>query len=127
MNQLAPKSLVCCLLLGAFAVWAAQAQANPAENAQQAVKAGGRASANASASAAHSLVATGQLVSGLVAVPMLASGTAVVGVGGSAVQAGASLMDAASRPIGAPLPITDETLSIVAPDQALRRPVSPGN
>ena len=127
MNRLTPKSLASCLLWGALAVCVGGAQASPAENAQQAVKAGGRASGNASASAAHSLVATGQLVSGVLAVPVLASGASAVGAGGSAVRAGASLMDAASRPIGAPLPITDETLSIVPPDQALRRQTAPAN
>jgi len=105
-----------------FSLWAAAAFANPAEQVNQAVQAGGRASGNASASAGHSLAATGQLASGVIATPILASGVLAIGAGSAAVQAGGSLMDAASRPIGTPLPITDETISVLPPNKALQTP-----
>lgn len=100
----------------------ALAAANPAEQADQAMRAGARASGNASASAAHSLAATGQLTSGVIATPLLASGAVATGVGSAAAQAGSSLMNAASHPIGAPLPITDETISVLPPNKALQTP-----
>lgn len=113
-------------ILGSLTVCVA-ALATPAEQAEKAVQAGGRASGNASASAGHSLAATGQLTSGVIAMPVLASGTVAVGAGSAAVQAGGSLMDAASRPMGQPLPVSDETISILPPNKALQKPVAPGN
>lgn len=101
--------------------------ANPAEQAEKAVQSGTRASGNASASAGHSLAATGQLTSGVIATPVLTSGVIAAGAGSAAIQAGGSLMDAASRPIGKPLPVTDETLSILPPNKALQKPIIPNN
>lgn len=114
-------------LLCAFSLTCSLTLANPAQQAEKAVRAGGQASGNASASAGHSLAATGQLASGVIATPVLASGVVAVGAGSAAVQAGGSLMDAASRPIGKPLPVTDETVSILPPNKALQKPASPTN
>ncbi len=112
------------ILLCTLGMYAASAIANPAEQLEHAVKAGGRASGNVAASAGHSLVATGQLASGVVATPLLASGAIAVGVGSAAVQAGGSLMNAATSPIGTPLPVTDETVSIIPPNKALQQPAA---
>lgn len=112
----------CCLSL-----WTAVAMANPAEHADQAVQAGRRTSGNASASAGHSLAATGQLASGVIATPILASGVVAVGAGSAAVQAGSSLMGAATRPVGKPLPVTDETISVLPPNKALQVPSASKN
>lgn len=103
------------------------ALADPAEHIGQSVQAGGRASGNASASAGHSLAATGQLASGVVATPILASGVVAAGAGSAAAQAGGALMNSASRPMGTPLPVTDETVSILPPNQALKMPSKPNN
>lgn len=116
------KLKITSILMCALGMYAASAMANPAEQLEHAVKAGGRASGNAAASAGHSLVATGQLASGVVATPLLASGAIAVGVGSAAVQAGGSLMNVATSPIGTPLPVTDETISIIPPNKALQQP-----
>jgi hypothetical protein len=120
MKKLNSTAVLFCV----FSLCTNTAMANPADQLQKAVKAGGQASSNAAASAGHSLVATGQLASGVVATPLLASGAIAVGVGGAAVQAGGSLMGAASSPIGTPLPVTDETISIIPPNKALQQPAA---
>lgn len=118
MNKLKPTAMLICVL----SLCAASAMANPAEQLQKAVKTGGQASSNAAASAGHSLVASGQLASGVAATPLLASGAIAVSVGSASVQVGGSLMNAATSPIGTPLPVTDETISIIAPNRALQQP-----
>ena len=118
------KSNSKAMLIGFFSLFAASAMANPAEQLQKAVKTGGQASSNVAASAGRSLLATGQLASGVVATPLLASGTIAVGVGSAAVQAGGSLMNAATSPIGTPLPVTEETVSIIPPNKALQQPAA---
>ena len=116
------KAALCSLY-----VWTLVASANPAEHAEKAVRTAGRASGNASASAGHSLAATGQLASGVVATPIMASGAVATGAGSAAMQAGGALMDSARRPIGTPLPVTDETISILSPNQALQKATTTGN
>lgn len=119
MNKSTTPALVCAL-----ALWACNALANPAGQIDQAVKAGGLASGHAAASVGHSLLATGQLASGVVATPLLASGAVATGVGSASTQAGGSLMNTAGSPIGKPLPLTDETISIIPPNQALQKPAA---
>jgi len=116
------KSKTTPILIAALFMCASCAMANPAEHAEQAIRAGGRASGNAAASAGHSLAASGQLASGVVAIPLLTSGAVATGIGSAAAQAGGSLMNAAVQPIGQPLPITDETVSILPPNKALQQP-----
>ena len=118
MNKINLISAIACSLM----LCAGNAMADPAEQATQAIRAGGRASGNASASAGHSLAATGQLASGVVATPLLASGAIAVSVGSAALQAGGSLMNTATSPIGSPLPVTDETVSVLPPNKALQQP-----
>lgn len=112
-------ALVCALSL-----YGLNAMANPAEQLQKAVNSSGQAGSQAAGSAMHSLVAVGQLASGVVATPLLASGAISVGVGSAAVQAGGSLMSAATSPIGTPLPVTEETISIISPNRALQQPAA---
>lgn len=120
MKQVTATSMTACALV----LWASNALANPAEQTTQAVRAAVKASANAAASVGHSLAATGQLASGVVATPLLASGAVAVGIGSAAQQAGGSLMNAATSPIGTPLPVTDETVSILPPNKALQQPTN---
>jgi hypothetical protein len=83
----------------------------------RAVTHGSEASGNASGSAAHAIAGSGQAVSGAASVPFMASGAA----GAASAQVGDDLHDAASAPIGEPLKITDETITIgLPPDQALK-------
>ena len=118
MNIKQITSVITC----AMSLYASSVVANPAEQATQAIRAGGRASGNVAASAGHSLAATGQLASGVVATPLLASGAVAAGVGSAAAKTGESLMNAATSPIGTPLPVTDETISILPPNKALQQP-----
>ena len=98
------------LLLSAIA---SGAHAEPAEQAQRAAHAGSQASQQSTASTLHGLAASGQVTSALTAAPLL-SGGAVATAGGQV------LLDAASAPIGSPLPLSDEQFTIVSPDQALK-------
>ncbi|PIT74196.1 hypothetical protein B9Z31_10180 [Limnohabitans sp. G3-2] len=67
------------------------------------------------------------MASGIIATPILASGLIALGAGGAAVQSGGALVDAASRSVGKPLPITDETISILPPNKALQIHNTPTN
>lgn len=79
-----------------------------------------QSSGHASGSAAHSIAASGQVTSAVSAIPLSLSG-AVLGSAG-AVSAGAArdLMRAATTPIGTPLLITDETITVIPPNEALK-------
>lgn len=114
------KSNLPIIMLPALLLWASATLANPADHAEKAVQAAGRASANASASVGHSLAATGQLASGMVVTPVLASGVLAVGAGSAAMHSGAASVQAATQPIGQPLPLTRETVSVLPPNQALQ-------
>lgn len=85
-----------------------------------------KASSHASASAAHSVAASGQVASAAAAIP-LSMGAAVSGAIslGSAAAATASLR-AATTPIR-PLPISDESVTVVRPDEALKHRTVTGN
>lgn len=99
---------------------AAPALAQPANNAGIAVQQGAQASGLASGSAAHALAASGQVTLGASSVPLKASqGVAASGAAASGAAANASAQAASARP-GAPLPVTDQTVTIVPPDQALK-------
>lgn len=89
-------------------------------HAGQAVQESAQASGHASASAAHSIVASGQVTSAASAVP-LSVGGAVLGSAG-AVSAGAAhdSMKAATAPIGTPLEVTDESITTMPPNEALK-------
>jgi hypothetical protein len=88
----------------------------------QALFGASQASAQVSASVAQALVASGQVTSAALAVPLSISG-AVFGSAATASTAAArdSMRAAAAPPIGTPLPITNETITVVPPNEALRR------
>lgn len=115
-----------CWLAASFLLAGAGVQAQDTTHAGQAVNEAGQSSAHASASAAHSIAASGQVTSGLLAVPLL-SGAAVSGsVANTSAGSGNALMQAATAPIGTPLPISQETITVVPPDVALKsRTVKP--
>lgn len=87
----------------------------------QALKNSAQASGHASASAAHGIAASGQVTSAAIAVP-LSVGGAVLGSAG-AVSAGVAResMKAATAPIGTPLEITDEAITTMPPNEALKK------
>lgn len=96
-----------------------------ADNAAQAVDNGVKGSGHASASAAHSIAASGQVTSGMLAVPLLASGAVAGSAGGASANAGAASLNAAGMPIGTPLVVTDEAITVMPPNQALKSKTEP--
>jgi len=86
----------------------------------QAIQHSGKANANTSGSAAHSVAASGQVTSAASAIPMAISGVALSA--GAAVSLGAAQgsLKAAKAPIGAPLKITDEAITTTPPNEALK-------
>ena len=96
-----------------------------ADNAAQAVDNGVKGSGHASARAAHSIAASGQVTSGMMAVPLLASGAVAGSAGGASANAGATSLNAASMPIGTPLVVTDESITVMPPNQALKSKTEP--
>lgn len=82
----------------------------------KAVENASKAGSHASASAAHSIAASGQVTSAASAVPLAIGGS----VGAVSGQLANESMRAATAPIGTPLQITDETLTIVPPNEALK-------
>jgi hypothetical protein len=96
--------------------------ANPGQQVEAAVKSGSNASTHTSASFAHSLVATGQLASGVVAIPLLSIGAVAGGVGASAMAVGTTSLNGAQSTSGNPLPLTEETVTVLPPNHALKQP-----
>lgn len=115
--SLKPTTVV---LVSICTLFCASAWSQPAAQAGQAVKHGAQASGNASASAAHSIVASGQVTSAAVAVPLMASGAVTGSVAGASVAVGQDSMRAAAVPIGTPLEVTDEAITVVSPKEALK-------
>ena len=103
--------------------WLGSAQADEGLSGG-ALRESAQASGHASASAAHSIAASDRATLGLSAVP-LSIGGVVLGSAGSAAARGS--MRAANAPIGTPLEITEETITIIPPDIKLkpRAPVQP--
>ena len=116
MRPLKPSLLLALFMF--FVV--AQAAAQTDTQAREAAKNGVAASGHASASAAHSMAASGQLTSAALAVPLLSGGAALGSAGAISAGAGRDSFKAATAPIGTPLEITDEAITIVPPNEALK-------
>lgn len=86
----------------------------------QAIQRGGAASGNASASAAHSIAASGQVTSAVAAVPLAVGGKVLEVAGKGSTSAAKGSMKAATAPIGTPLKVTDESITVVPPNVALK-------
>lgn len=82
----------------------------------QAVEESAQTGSHASASAAHGIVASGQVTSAASAVPLAIGGSAAA----VTTEIAKDLMDAATAPVGTPLEITDESVTAgPPPDEAL--------
>ena len=79
-----------------------------------------QASAHASASAGHAIAASGQATLGVSAIPLAIGGIVSGTAGAVSAHAARGSAQAATRPIGAPLDISDETITIMPPDEALK-------
>jgi hypothetical protein len=89
-------------------------------HAGRAVKESLQTSGHASGSAAHSIAASGQVTSGVLAVPLSVGGAVLSTAGAVSISAASNLMKTATAPIGTPLKITDEVITTIPPDQALK-------
>ncbi|MDD2462730.1 MAG: hypothetical protein PHI97_01910 [Desulfobulbus sp.] len=111
-------SVFCCVL-GAGGAFAASGENT---HAGQAFRESGAASVHASGSAAHALVSSGQVTSAVSSVPLAVSGATITAAGAASASAAVGMSKAANSPAGKPLPITNESLVTVPPDQALKKP-----
>jgi hypothetical protein len=94
---------------GATAAQPAQAQGSM-QNLSQAME-------HSALASAHAVAGSAQLVSGVVAVPLLVVGS----VGAASQQAGEALWEVANSPIGTPLPISEHTVTVgPSPDKAIQ-------
>ncbi|MDR3368014.1 hypothetical protein [Rhodoferax sp.] len=108
-------------LFGSLAwVAATGALAQDTSQAGQAVTNALQASGHASASAAHSIAASGQLTSAAIAIPLMSAGAVAGSVGAASTGAAGESMRAATAPIGTPLEITDESITVMSPKEALK-------
>jgi len=115
------KRLGCAAFVCSSALVAPSVYADDQADVGQALFGASQASAQVSASVAQALVASGQVTSAALAVPLFVSGAVFGSAATASTAAARDLMRAASAPpIGTPLPITDETITVVPPNEALR-------
>jgi hypothetical protein len=89
-------------------------------HAGRAVNEAAQTSGHASASAAHSIAASGQVTSAVSAVPLSVGGVVLSAGGAVSAAAARDSARAATAPIGTPLKVTDEAISVVPPNEALK-------
>jgi hypothetical protein len=116
MNKLARIALAVVVT----AAMANTAYADDETHAGRAVSEAVESSGHASASAAHSIAASGQLTSAASAIPLSVGGAVLGSVGAVSAAAARDSMRAATAPIGTPLEITDEVITVVPPNEALK-------
>lgn len=110
--------IVCSSFLAAFISGACYAEDDT--HAGRAATYSGQSSAAASGSAAHSIAASGQVTSAASAMPLSLGGAVLGSAGAVSAQAAHESMKAATAPIGTPLEITDEAITIMPPNEALK-------
>ena len=89
-------------------------------HAGRAITYSGQASVATSGSAAHSIAASGQVTSAASAMPLSIGGAALGSAGAVRAEAAKESMKAATAPIGTPLNVTDEVITIMPPNEALK-------
>jgi hypothetical protein len=116
MIELKRRSMAAVLL----ATMVGSAFADDDSHAGRAVNEAVQTGSHASASAAHSIAASGQVTSAASAVPLSIGGAVVGSAGAVSAAAARDSMRAATAPIGTPLEITDEVITVVPPNEALK-------
>ena len=86
----------------------------------QAVLESVQASGHVSASAVYGMVASGQATSAAMAVPLAVGGAVLGSAGAMSTAAAWDSVRAATAPIGTPLVVTEEVMTIVPPNAALQ-------
>lgn len=80
------------------------------------------ASRHASKAAVLGMTASGQAAVGVSAAALVISGATATAIGSAATEVGNASGAAASGRPGQPLPITEETISVISPAEALKSP-----
>jgi len=93
-------------------------------NAADSVQNISTASTHASKAVTLGITASGQATLGVMAVPMLSAGVVSSGVGGASTAAGNVSAAASGSSISGPLPITDETITVTSPIEAMKQQTS---
>ena len=93
-------------------------------NAADSAKNASAASVHASKGIALGIAASGQATLGVIAVPLLSAGAVSGGVGGASTAAGNSSAEASGIATTGPLPITNETITVTSPAEALKQRTS---
>jgi hypothetical protein len=78
------------------------------------------ASGHASAAVTMGAIAVGQATIGVLAVPMLSVGASGSAAGPSSTRIGQASAAAAGLPANGPLPVTDKTITVTSPAEALK-------
>jgi hypothetical protein len=78
------------------------------------------ASGHASAAVTMGTVAVGQATIGVLAVPMMSVGSVAGVAGASSTKIGQASAAAAGSPANGPLPLTDKTITVTSPAEALK-------
>lgn len=113
-SQTATKIFILCASLISFT------KVHAADSVQNA----STASAHASKAVTLGIAASGQTALGIMAVPLLSAGIVSNGMGGASTAAGKSSAATAGSSTSGPLPITDETITITSPTEALKQRTS---
>lgn len=92
----------------------------PTAIAGDSIDAANAASGHASAAVNMGIVAVGQATIGVLAVPMLSVGASSGGVGTTSTKVGQVSAAAAGSPANGPLPLTDKTITVTSPSEALK-------
>ena len=95
--------------------------AQSGNNASQAINESGQASGHASASAGYGIIASGQVTSAAIAVPLSVGGAILGSAAVVSAGAGAMAMTAATSPIGQPLPVSERVITTQPPNEALKK------
>ncbi len=113
-----------CMTISVFCLLCTLAHAADRDttHASQAVRDSAAASKHASSSVVHTMLASGRVVSAVAAVPLL-SGAVVSGSAG-AVSAGVG-RDSLRAAAGTPLEVTDEVITVMPPNEALKTKDTP--
>lgn len=89
-------------------------------HASQSVTDSAAASGHAGSGVVHGMVASGQVISAVAAVPLLSGAVVSGSVGAVSARVGRDSLRAAATPIGTPLEVTDEVITVMPPNKALK-------
>ena len=110
-------------LLAGLTLLSSLVMADPTTESRAAARSSSGSGSAVSASVQHSLATSGQVVSGVVAVPLVGS---IFGSVAVAAQLEGSTATA-PQPVkaGQPLPVTEENISVLPPNKVLQKPANP--